>query len=46
MPYRLKPNNKRIVQVFKNGYWWDYKTYSTVEAAKRALARLKRKGHG
>jgi len=40
MPYRLKPSNKRIVQVEKGGKWVDKYTHKTVTKAKAQVAKL------
>jgi hypothetical protein len=42
MPYRLKPSNKRIIQVFKSGRWHDKYTHVSAEKARKQLYALKK----
>lgn len=40
MPYRLKPTNKKIVQILKQGRWTDKFTHNTINSAKKQLSIL------
>ena len=40
MPYRLKPNDRRVVQVKKRGRWVQKKRFPTATKAKAHLTAL------
>lgn len=43
MPYRLKPTNKKIIQVKRGSGWVDKFTHPTIAKAKAQLSILNRK---
>jgi len=43
MPYRLNPNNKKQIQVKKDGRWVVYHTHPSVKKAKAQLYVLNKK---